>query len=213
MRSLKGLLTRTLFLVSLVCVGVGCAADQPVESQLGQAEESDQALGLAPVYQPCAGSACGERCQLCSPWDPDCLETAVIKYCQADGSCSPRLPLCKADCATILCAVGTHCESGTCVPDVDACAAIRCAAGTHCEAGTCVPDKVFCGGIAAFPCPGDGRCVDDPSDDCDPRKGGADCGGICRCKSPAIPCPKGFHFDLSPHVCGCVRDQPLATQL
>lgn len=39
--------------------------------------------------------------------------------------------------------------------------------------------KQMCGGIAGFSCPGDMKCVDDPSDDCDPAKGGADCAGIC----------------------------------
>lgn len=39
--------------------------------------------------------------------------------------------------------------------------------------------KQFCGGIAVIPCPAGKQCVDDPSDDCDPQKGGADCGGIC----------------------------------
>jgi hypothetical protein len=40
-------------------------------------------------------------------------------------------------------------------------------------------DPAFCGGIAAFPCATGQSCVDDPRDDCDPRAGGADCGGIC----------------------------------
>ena len=46
--------------------------------------------------------------------------------------------------------------------------------------GKCVQ---FCGGIAAIQCtdPSD-QCVDDPNDDCDPKKGGADCGGICASK-------------------------------
>ena len=37
----------------------------------------------------------------------------------------------------------------------------------------------FCGGIAAFQCDPGFDCVDDPSDSCDPKSGGADCGGIC----------------------------------
>lgn len=41
------------------------------------------------------------------------------------------------------------------------------------------PVPKFCGGIAGFPCEGGKVCVDDPRDDCDPRRGGADCGGIC----------------------------------
>lgn len=43
----------------------------------------------------------------------------------------------------------------------------------------------FCGGIAGIPCPAGYKCVDDPSDSCDPKKGGADCGGICRRSKPA----------------------------
>lgn len=39
--------------------------------------------------------------------------------------------------------------------------------------------KQMCGGIAGFPCPDGMKCVDDPSDNCDPAQGGADCAGIC----------------------------------
>jgi hypothetical protein len=39
--------------------------------------------------------------------------------------------------------------------------------------------RQMCGGIAGFPCPAGKTCVDDPSDDCDPSRGGADCSGIC----------------------------------
>jgi hypothetical protein len=39
--------------------------------------------------------------------------------------------------------------------------------------------KQMCGGIAGFPCPAGKKCVDDPSDNCDPARGGADCAGIC----------------------------------
>lgn len=42
------------------------------------------------------------------------------------------------------------------------------------------PDGIFCGGFAGFTCPEGLVCIDDPSDDCHPeRGGGADCGGIC----------------------------------
>jgi hypothetical protein len=44
--------------------------------------------------------------------------------------------------------------------------------------GEC-PKPAFCGGIAGIPCPKGQTCVDDPSDSCDPKQGGADCGGIC----------------------------------
>lgn len=42
----------------------------------------------------------------------------------------------------------------------------------------------FCGGIAGIPCPEGFTCVDDPRDDCDPKQGGADCGGVCRKSRP-----------------------------
>jgi hypothetical protein len=41
------------------------------------------------------------------------------------------------------------------------------------------PTGPQCGGIAGLPCPSGQECVDDPNDDCDPKQGGRDCGGIC----------------------------------
>jgi hypothetical protein len=56
-------------------------------------------------------------------------------------------------------------EPGTCGPPCDG-------------FGVCVKDKL-CGGIAGFGCPTGQSCIDDPRDDCDPKHGGADCGGLC----------------------------------
>lgn len=42
-----------------------------------------------------------------------------------------------------------------------------------------VASKKMCGGIAAFPCEAGQVCIDDPSDSCDPKTGGADCAGLC----------------------------------
>ncbi|MBI4509231.1 MAG: protease complex subunit PrcB family protein [Deltaproteobacteria bacterium] len=73
------------------------------------------------------------------------------------------------------------------------------------------PKGPFCGGIAGFPCPGLGTCVDDPTDDCDPRRGGADCGGVCECTALA-KCVEGHFWDSSPEVCACVPlPDPCAT--
>jgi len=44
--------------------------------------------------------------------------------------------------------------------------------------GICVKKSSHCGGFAGFRCNG-GKCVDDPTDSCDPNAGGADCMGIC----------------------------------
>lgn len=60
-----------------------------------------------------------------------------------------------------------------------------------------------CGGIAARECPGLGTCADDPSDSCDPRNGGADCGGKCSCTARPR-CQAGQKFDSSSGVCSCI---------
>jgi len=104
---------------------------------------------------------------------------------------------CGADnpCAAVTCPVGSMCVvvAPPCIP------------GANCPLqGTCVPQRgPFCGGIAGIPCPGAGKCVDDPSDSCDPNNGGADCGGICQCIE-TVSCIIGDVFDSSPGVCSCV---------
>jgi hypothetical protein len=40
-------------------------------------------------------------------------------------------------------------------------------------------EGVYCGGFAGIACPEGYVCKDDPLDDCNPDKGGSDCGGIC----------------------------------
>lgn len=41
-------------------------------------------------YKPCGGKACGDRCTICDPADPNCVETAVVKYCDDQENCSPQ---------------------------------------------------------------------------------------------------------------------------
>lgn len=100
-----------------------------------------------------------------------------------------------------------RCPQGkTCVDDPnDGCDPTK--GGADCG-GICVPNRFalsaratneFCGGIAGIQCPKGKTCVDNPNDDCDPTKGGADCGGICvpratneSCGGIAgTPCPSG----------------------
>ena len=141
----------------------------------------------------------------------------------------PSAPTCNG----LLCPDGQHCERPTvpfpfllpfpphCVPDSepdpepepeptdqDPCDTVRCRAGTHCEAleegALCLADAPFCGGIAGIQCPGDGYCVDNPDDDCDPENGGADCGGLCQCET-LESCEDGYVWDNAPDVCTCVE--------
>jgi len=46
-------------------------------------------------YDPCAAKACGDTCTVCAPDDTDCVETAVVKMCDAEGECSATAPSCK----------------------------------------------------------------------------------------------------------------------
>jgi hypothetical protein len=70
---------------------------------------------------------------------------------------------------------------------------------------------IFCGGIAAFPCPDGYVCVDDPTDSCDPRRGGADCGGVCkrRGKPSTSKCsygdPNKTWVSKDPNQCATIR--------
>jgi hypothetical protein len=129
-----------------------------------------------------------------------------------NDSCDPAKG--GADCAGICscidivsCPINTKFDGSpsvcSCVPVVDPCANVTCASGTHCDSGKCVSDGVACGGIAGTPCPGFGKCVDDPNDSCDPARGGADCGGICSCIQ-TVDCALNTKFDSSPSVCTCV---------
>ena len=70
-------------------------------------------------YDPCEGKACGESCTLCDPTDLDCDETAVVKACDASGTCVAETPdLCPPEdglgCANggPACGAGLMCCSG-----------------------------------------------------------------------------------------------------
>lgn len=41
----------------------------------------------APAYAPCDGKKTGDACTLCDPTDSACVETMVLKACDASGSC------------------------------------------------------------------------------------------------------------------------------
>lgn len=48
-----------------------------------------------PPYDPCGGKSCGDLCSLCAPTDPGCVETAVVKQCNAAGECVANVVVCK----------------------------------------------------------------------------------------------------------------------
>ena len=181
----------------IACPGSGTCVDAPGDG-------CDPANG---------GADCGGVCE-CN-LRALCIRGSVFDPSPEVCACVPQEPP-PDPCAGVRCRAGTHCEvvddGALCAPDepVNPCAAVLCPAPSTCDVvdgkAVCTPIEAsgpFCGGIAAFPCPGAGSCVDNPNDDCDPARGGADCGGICECNIRAL-CIQGLVFDPSPEVCACV---------
>lgn len=70
------------------------------------------------------------------------------------------------------------------------------------------PGAQFCGGFANLQCPSGYTCVDDPTDGCNPAKGGADCGGYCKKAAPkgnACKDPNRQYVATSPEECQLVK--------
>lgn len=129
------------------------------------------------------------------------LAALIFVNCGDDDSAErPDKPAPKT-CADVTCPPGRHCEV----------APVLCLQAPCPSQPQCVPDelpKPFCGGITGTPCPGMGRCKDDPSDNCNPNDGGVDCGGSCVCTA-SLKCKHEYIFDPSPEVCACTPDPAL----
>jgi len=181
------------------------------------------------VTNPCAAALClvGSHCEVQKPSVCKQAPCPPVAVCVADPK-PPAGPTCGG-------IAGKACPGmGKCVDDPsDSCDPAKggadcggictCVQSALCAKGTkfdsspsvcaCVPDMTppsgpACGGFTGKPCPGMGKCVDDPSDSCDPAKGGADCGGICSCVETVL-CKQGTKFDSSPSVCACVPEKPV----
>lgn len=158
-------------------------------------------LGAASQVASAARRPCGFKIapcptgEVCEKVDPSCTRG---ENCL--GVCVPATPTATTLSAVVVTATTT---GPTQTPTYKSCGGRRvepvgCADGEICiddprpkengggggcglacdEPGICVK-PVFCGGIAGIPCADGKICVDDPRDDCDPKNGGADCGGIC----------------------------------
>jgi len=185
----------------IACPGSGTCADNPND-------------GCDPQR---GGADCGGICQCVER--VLCVRGSVFDSSPDVCACVPQEPPVDA-CASVRCRAGTHCEvvddRAQCIVDeqVNPCAAASCPTNTSCDVvdgqAVCTPldPAPFCGGIAAIACPGQGTCVDNPNDGCDPRRGGADCGGLCECNVRAL-CVRGSVFDPSPGVCACVPQEPV----
>jgi hypothetical protein len=59
-----------------------------------EAQDSEPPDASGGAWPPCAGKVCGAWCGICPPADLHCIETAVIKMCNAAGECRPDVPTC-----------------------------------------------------------------------------------------------------------------------
>jgi hypothetical protein len=159
-------------------------------------------------WDPCAGKSCGAQCSLCSPTDPNCVETMQIKVCDVTGKCGSSSPSCGApptcsvdgDCPAVgapchQCSDGSYacpwskCENGQCVSGYDTCQNEQCASDDDCpQVGA--PCQVCPDG--QFACPWNkcenGQCVGgiDGCQGYDPCAGKG-CGENCSLCAPDDP--------------------------
>lgn len=151
-----------------------CAPDSsPVEVEEDTSADRDELRALrGSCVDSCGGKSQSKRGNC---WcDEECSEYGDCCTDYEDVCGEPPVELCLTDAA---CGAGSYCDHTECLSN--------CPDGMVCPAvcyGQCVESPVTnpqCGGFAGLPCPDGLECVDNPGDSCDPKNGGADCGGIC----------------------------------
>ncbi|KAI2478842.1 hypothetical protein Ptr902_09808 [Pyrenophora tritici-repentis] len=152
------------------CEPVFCAQSWPESCYCGNAAKTachKKCGGAYPVYETCP-----PRTTLTITQTSTSTSTST-RYPVATPTAKPTNQVCGGGRAgpTLDCPTGFACIANPFIPG---------SCGPACDQlGVCAEDKL-CGGFGGFKCEDPLKvCMDDSRDECDPTKGGADCGGRC----------------------------------